>query len=34
MRNASKARNIRECAEYHTIVVWDRLAQVCGQYLG
>ena len=21
-------------AEYHNIVVWDRLAQVCGQYLG
>ena len=20
--------------EYHNIVVWDRLAQVCGQYLG
>lgn len=24
----------KERAEYHNIVVWDRLAQVCGQYLG
>ena len=24
----------KEHAEYHNIVVWDRLAQVCGQYLG
>jgi single-strand DNA-binding protein len=23
----------RERAEYHNIVVWDRLAQVCGEYL-
>ena len=26
--------NGKERAEYHTVVVWDRLAQVCGQYLG
>jgi single-strand DNA-binding protein len=26
--------NGKEKAEYHNIVVWDRLAQVCGQYLG
>lgn len=23
-----------EKSEYHTIVTWDKLAQVCGQYLG
>lgn len=23
-----------EHSEYHTIVVWDRLAEICGQYLG
>ena len=28
-RGNGKAR-----AEYHNVVVWDRLAQVCGQYLG
>jgi len=26
--------NGKEHAEYHNVVVWDRLAQVCGQYLG
>jgi single-strand DNA-binding protein len=26
--------NGKERAEYHSVVVWDRLAQVCGQYLG
>jgi single-strand DNA-binding protein len=26
--------NGKERAEYHNIVVWDRLATVCGQYLG
>jgi single-strand DNA-binding protein len=26
--------NGKEHAEYHNIVVWDRLAQICGQYLG
>jgi len=26
--------NGKEHAEYHAVVVWDRLAQVCGQYLG
>jgi single-strand DNA-binding protein len=26
--------NGKEKAEYHNVVVWDRLAQVCGQYLG
>ena len=26
--------NGKERAEYHNVVVWDRLAQVCGQYLG
>jgi len=25
--------NGKERAEYHNVVVWDRLAQVCGQYL-
>jgi single-strand DNA-binding protein len=24
----------REKAEYHTIVTWDRLAEICGRYLG
>jgi single-strand DNA-binding protein len=24
----------KERAEYHNVVVWDRLAEVCGQYLG
>src|SRR5688572_24901816 len=23
-----------EKSEYHTIVTWDRLAEICGQYLG
>lgn len=26
--------NGKEHAEYHNVVVWDRLAQICGQYLG
>ena len=26
--------NGKERAEYHNVVVWDRLAQICGQYLG
>ncbi len=26
--------NGKERAEYHNVVTWDRLAQVCGQYLG
>jgi single-strand DNA-binding protein len=26
--------NGKERAEFHNVVVWDRLAQVCGQYLG
>jgi single-strand DNA-binding protein len=24
----------KEKAEYHNIVTWDRLAEICGQYLG
>ena len=24
----------KEKAEFHTVVTWDKLAQVCGQYLG
>ncbi len=24
----------KERAEYHSVVTWDRLAEVCGQYLG
>ena len=24
----------KEKSEYHTVVTWDKLAQVCGQYLG
>jgi single-strand DNA-binding protein len=28
------AGNGKEKAEYHTVVTWDKLAQVCGQYLG
>lgn len=24
----------RELSEYHSIVAWDRLAEICGQYLG
>jgi len=27
-------RSGSEKAEYHTIVTWDRLAEICGQYLG
>ncbi len=26
--------NGQERAEYHNVVVWDHLAEVCGQYLG
>jgi len=26
--------NGKERAEYHTIVTWDRLAEICGRYLG
>jgi single-strand DNA-binding protein len=26
--------NGKEKSEFHNVVVWDRLAQVCGQYLG
>lgn len=26
--------NGKEKAEYHNVVVWDRLAEICGQYLG
>lgn len=28
------AGNGKEHPEYHNIVVWDRLAEVCGRYLG
>jgi single-strand DNA-binding protein len=28
------AGNGKERAEYHNIVTWDRLAEICGQYLG
>ena len=28
------AGNGKEKAEYHNIVTWDRLAEICGQYLG
>ena len=28
------AGNGQERPEYHNVVVWDRLAEVCGQYLG
>jgi single-strand DNA-binding protein len=27
-------RGGQEKAEFHTVVTWDRLAQICGQYLG
>jgi len=27
-------RSGAEKAEYHNIVTWDRLAEICGQYLG
>ena len=27
-------RSGSEKSEYHTIVTWDRLAEICGQYLG
>lgn len=26
--------NGQERAEYHNVVTWDRLAEICGQYLG
>jgi len=28
------AGNGKEKSEYHTIVTWDRLAEICGRYLG
>jgi single-strand DNA-binding protein len=28
------AGNGKERAEYHNIVTWDRLAEICGRYLG
>ena len=28
------AGNGKERSEYHTIVTWDRLAEICGRYLG
>jgi single-strand DNA-binding protein len=28
------AGNGKEKAEYHNIVTWDRLAEICGRYLG
>jgi single-strand DNA-binding protein len=28
------AGNGKEKAEYHNVVTWDRLAEICGQYLG
>jgi single-strand DNA-binding protein len=27
-------RSGSEKSEYHTVVTWDRLAEICGQYLG
>jgi len=27
-------RGGQEKAEYHTVVTWDRLAEICAQYLG
>jgi len=24
----------KEYSEYHSVVTWDRLAEICGQYLG
>jgi single-strand DNA-binding protein len=27
-------RGGKELSEYHSIVTWDRLAEICGQYLG
>jgi single-strand DNA-binding protein len=27
-------RSGKERAEYHSVVTWDRLAEICGQYLG
>ena len=27
-------RGGKELSEYHAIVTWDRLAEICGQYLG
>lgn len=28
------AGNGKERAEYHNVVTWDRLAEICGTYLG
>jgi single-strand DNA-binding protein len=28
------AGNGKERAEYHTVVTWERLAEICGRYLG
>ena len=27
-------RGGKELSEFHSIVTWDRLAEICGQYLG
>jgi single-strand DNA-binding protein len=32
--NEFRGKNGKERSEFHNVVVWDRLAQVCGQYLG
>jgi single-strand DNA-binding protein len=30
----SPPANGKERPEYHNVVTWDRLAEICGQYLG
>lgn len=32
--NEYRGQNAGERTEYHAIVAWDRLAEICGQYLG
>jgi single-strand DNA-binding protein len=32
--NEYRGQNAAERTEYHAVVAWDRLAEICGQYLG
>jgi len=32
--NEYRGANAGERTEYHSLVAWDRLAEVCGQFLG
>jgi single-strand DNA-binding protein len=32
--NEYRGQNVGERTEYHAMVAWDRLAEICGQFLG